>query len=201
MTFRKPSAFPSGHGSDGVAGRSSLRLVLTLVFLALASAAGAQAFSSAIPPVLTLDQDRLFNQSAYGRRVVAEIQNRSDELAAENRRIEQELTAEEQTLTDQRPSLDGAEFRELADAFDAKVERIRREQAQKAVDLNVWIEDQQKRFFDTVFPVLTNLTEELGASIIIDRRFAMIALDRTDVTNLAILKVDQVLGDGSEPKE
>lgn len=178
-----------------------MRIILTLVFLALASTAGAQDATTTVPPVLTLDQDRLFNQSAYGRAVVAEIARRSDDLAAENRRIEQELTVEEQDLTDRRPSLESAEFRELADAFDAKVERIRREQAQKAVDLNVWIEEQQKRFFDSVFPVLANLTEELGASVIIDRRFALIALDRTDVTNLAILKVDQVLGDGTKPVE
>jgi Skp family chaperone for outer membrane proteins len=154
-----------------------------------------------IPLVLTLDQDRLFNQSAFGRKVVEDLNARSQALAAENRQIELDLAEEEQALTDQRPSLEASAFRDLADAFDNKVERIRKEQAQKAVDLNAWIESEQQRFFTAALPIVTELTRELGAVVVLDRRFTLIALDQADVTNLAILRVDQTLGDGSAEAE
>ena len=77
--------------------------------------------------VLTLDQERLFAQSAYGKRVVAEIEEASRVLAAENREIEARLAAEEKDLTVRRATLTAAEFRPLADGFDAKVTRIRAE--------------------------------------------------------------------------
>ena len=51
-------------------------------------------------PFLTLDQDRLFSESAFGKRVAAELDSRSQALATENREIEAELYAEEQALTD-----------------------------------------------------------------------------------------------------
>ena len=61
--------------------------------------------SPVISPVLTIDSERMFRESAFGRRVSAEIEARSIELAAENREIEAALEAEERELTEQRPDM------------------------------------------------------------------------------------------------
>lgn len=172
-----------------------------LIFAALMSAAAVQVGGVAAQDlqtagVLTLNQERFFNQSAFGLRVLRELEAKSAALATENRGIEEALTGEEQDLTDKRPSLTPTEFRALADAFDAKVEGIRQAQAQKAVDLNAWLEAEQKRFFEAAFPVLLALASDLGASVILDQRATLIALDRSDITNQAILKIDQAIGDG-----
>lgn len=75
--------------------------------------------------VLVIDQERLFSESQLGAAALSEIEAAALELAAENRRIEAELLAEEQALTEQRGEVTPAAFSDLADAFDAKVQRLR----------------------------------------------------------------------------
>ena len=75
--------------------------------------------------VLTLDQDRLYAESLYGKALEARAIAANQALAAENRKIEQDLAAEEADLTQKRPTMAAAAFQPLADAFDAKVEQVR----------------------------------------------------------------------------
>lgn len=151
--------------------------------------------------VYTLDQERLFNQSAFGARVLKEIERRSGELAAENHRIEEQLKAEEQSLTERRPNLPPADFRVLADQFDTRVENIRAEQAQKSVDLNAWADDERKRFFTAVYPVLLTMADELGAAVVLDQRSVIITSAAADLTDEALKRVDAELGDGVAASE
>ncbi len=97
-----------------------------LAALAFASVAGHAAVAQEPPPdaVIVIDQERLFQDSLFGRRITAELEERSAELAAENRAIEAELIAEERDLTVRRSELEPEEFRALADAFDEKVDRL-----------------------------------------------------------------------------
>ena len=86
-------------------------------------------------PILTLDQERLFEQTGVTAIISTEVERRRSILAEENRRIEAELVAEETALTEQRKTLPAEEFRALADAFDKKVQALRVEQDAKAVAL------------------------------------------------------------------
>ena len=149
--------------------------------------------------IFSLSQERLFSQSVFGQRVQADLGRMSGEIAAENRRIEEELKVEEQDLTDRRASLEPGEFRVLADAFDKKVETIRMAQTQKSVDLNAFAEAEQQRFFSSVFPVLVDLAQELSATAILDERSTIIASEQMDITGIAVQRVDSALGDGIAP--
>jgi len=174
--------------------------ILALVLLCLAGLGQAQAQVPDAPsPVVTVSQDRLFSGTLYGQAVQARADAASQELQVENRRIEAELAAEEKALTDQRATLPPAEFRPLADAFDAKVEGIRAAQEAKARDLIRRNEDEKKRFFDTAIPVLAQLMSEMGAVAILDQSAIVLSFDRIDITNQAIIRIDAVLGDGSAP--
>ncbi len=148
--------------------------------------------------IYSLSQDRMFSQSEFGVRVRSEIESRSQDIAAENRQIEEELKAEEQALTDQRASLSPADFRVLADAFDEKVETFRTTQARKTSDLNAYSESEQQRFFKAALPVIVTLAEELGATAILDERSTIIASDQMDITALAIEQVNKAIGDGTQ---
>jgi len=176
--------------------------VLVPVFVpVLGGVAQAQTLAETVgSTILTLNQDRLFNQSAFGKRVLAEIETRSAQLKAENHRIESDLKAQELALTEQRKTLPAAEFRPLANAFDKKFETIRAAQARKSADLSNWTESEQQRFVDAAYPELLKLTTELGALIILDQRSTIITSARIDVTDQAIVRIDQVIGDGAAPK-
>ena len=148
--------------------------------------------------VVVLDGDALFGQSRFGRRALAEIEAASEALAQENRRIEAELAVEERALTARRAELPPAEFSALADAFDARVEGIRAEQDAKSRAIQQRSERAQTLFQERAAPVLAALAQEVGALVILDRRAVIAAADQADITDLALARLDEALGDGPD---
>lgn len=149
-------------------------------------------------PLLTLDQERLFAESAFGRRVAAEIEAASRTLAQENRAIEAELQAEERALTERRPELPAEEFRALADAFDAKAVGFRRAQDAKARALQRRDEAERQAFLRAALPILADLVAELGAVALLDDRAVLLSSEAIDVTDRAIDRIDAEIGEGAE---
>ncbi|MHA6324050.1 OmpH/Skp family outer membrane protein [Roseivivax sp. CAU 1753] len=147
-------------------------------------------------PILTLESERLFMDSAFGQRVVAAIEAEGKALAAENRAIEAELTAEERRLTDMRAEAEAAEFRALADAFDARVQALRQQQDAKARTLASRDDAARRVFFGAVQPVLGEILREAGAALILERSTVLLSANATDITDLAITRVDARIGDG-----
>lgn len=147
-------------------------------------------------PLVTLDQDRLFVQSAFGTRLQRELEQARAELGAENRQIEAALIAEEQGLTVERDTVPPAEFAQMAAAFDTKVQRIRQEQDRKSALLQERLEDQRAEFLNAVGPVLIDLLQDRGAVGIIDRNAVLLSFEGLDITDDAIALIDARLGDG-----
>ncbi|WP_240931966.1 OmpH family outer membrane protein [Parasedimentitalea denitrificans] len=148
--------------------------------------------------ILTIQPERLFSDSAFGRRVTLEIEAEGAVLTAENRRIEAVLRAEEQSLSDRRTSMDPAAFRALADAFDEKVQETRQLQEEKLRDINAVGEAARRDFFTASLPLLQQLLGETGAGAILDQSSVFLSSDAADVTDLAISRIDAVLGDGAQ---
>ncbi|WP_246039813.1 OmpH family outer membrane protein [Sulfitobacter sabulilitoris] len=151
-------------------------------------------------PILTIDSDRLYLESAFGRRTAREIEAQGAELAAENRRIEAALTAEEKDLTERRPTMEPTAFRALADAFDEKVQTTRREQDAKTRALNQQLEERRSVFLTAAAPVLETLMREAGAAVILEKRSVFLSANAIDITSDALARIDAVLGDdGKRP--
>jgi hypothetical protein len=81
-------------------------------------------------------------------------------LAAENRRIEAALTEEELALTELRATTEPDAFREMADAFDTRVEAIRAAQEAKARALTAQADSAQVQFFERVAPILLDIVRD-----------------------------------------
>lgn len=142
-------------------------------------------------PVLVIDQDRLFSETRLGARAQEELEAQAQELAGENQRIEAGLIARERELTDLRPTMKAEEFRALADEFDARVERIRAEQDEKARALNKARDEARQAFFQEVAGIISGIVREKGAVVVIDRRDVFLSADRIDITDEAIVQVNE----------
>lgn len=151
--------------------------------------------------VLTVDTDRLFAESLFGRRKALELTRATEELAIENRRIEAELLAEEESLTGRRPSMQVEDFRAAADAFDARVEAFRIAQDAKEIVLQDSLTDGRDAFLQSAAPILGELMQAAGASVVLDRRTVFLAMGDVDITDEAIAAIDAVIGDGQEIEE
>ncbi|MBL4919149.1 OmpH family outer membrane protein [Szabonella alba] len=140
--------------------------------------------------VVTINQQALFENSAFGRASLQRLEERSSALRAENRQIEEALEAEERSLTQRRPQLPPEEFRALADAFDDKVEGIRNAQDAKGREVSRMREADQQAFFESVVPVLAELLREKGAVALLDNSAVVLSLDSIDITAEAIARID-----------
>ncbi len=110
-----------------------MRAALGLICAGLCLLAGpGQAQETANPvsplqsPLLTLDDERLFSGSAFGKAVLAQQGLETKALIDENRRIETALEVEEKDLTQRRPQMSREQFTPLSEAFNQKVEGIRK---------------------------------------------------------------------------
>jgi Skp family chaperone for outer membrane proteins len=170
--------------------------------LALAlTGAGAALAQDLRSPILTIDSDRLYGDSAFGKRVVREIEAQTSALAEENRALEAELEAEERRLTAQRADLSPEDFRVLADAFDARVQTIRAEREARSSAIASQLEENRTRFLNAAAPVLETIMREAGAAVVLERRNVFISANVIDITLSAIVRIDAVLGDGSTPPQ
>ncbi|MGV6847770.1 MAG: OmpH family outer membrane protein [Marinibacterium sp.] len=174
-------------------------LVLAIAVTAILAGAG---MAQDLPknPILTIDSDRFFADSEFGRRIAATIEAESADLAAENRRIEAELTAEEKDLTARRATTPPEEFRALADAFDAKVQTIRQTQDAKARALTERRDADRVTFLRAAQPVLEDILNETGATVILERNSVFFSSNASDITDRAIAGINASIGSGADPE-
>ncbi len=173
--------------SDGF--RATLGLAVILPLLLVKAVVAQEA-----PEIVVVDQEALFEESLLGQQITEELEERSAALAAENRAIEAELVAEESDLTERRETLDPAEFRALADAFDEKVERLRAAQDAKGRDLVALRDAERQRFTSAVGPILLDYMRDTGANIMFDSRSLVASSERVDVTQEIIAEIDARVG-------
>lgn len=152
------------------------------------------AFPLQPPPsgVATLDRERLFQESNFGKSLLADIDNRSRILATENRSIEESLENEERALTELRKQITPEEFRKQAIDFDVKVKQTRAEQEAKLTQIRSDLERARSEFLTQVDPVLQKLMAEQGIAVIVDKNAVLYAITDIDITDDAILRVNQV---------
>lgn len=182
---------PRGRLTRGVAAG------LMAVLLALPAPLLAQETELPRAPVLMIDRNRLFSESAFGRAAEARFQAESQALIAENLRLEQALEAEERDLTDQRATLEPEAFQALAQEFDTKTEAIRAAQDAKSRAITAQRETDRQRFLQAAVPVLGELMGDAGAVAIFDKEMVILSLRGVDITDEAIERIDAALGDGS----
>jgi Skp family chaperone for outer membrane proteins len=167
-------------------------LVMGLVFLASIGFSDVSKSSE----IATLDQESLYRNSFFGQRVFKDISDQSEVLLANELLLQSQLESEETSLTKKRKTIETDEFKKLAAAFDKKVQKIRAETTESRMKLGEYSEGERNRFFKIILPVLMQLSEELGITTLLDHRMAILSLK--DITDAAIKRVDEIIGDGKE---
>ncbi len=196
MTTSRTSASRCPARSERGA-RSLLRAATHMLGLAAAPALAQDAMLPGIvqSPILTVEIDRLYAESDFGKQISEMLEQTGTEIAAENRRIEAELGAEEKSLTEKRKTMDPVAFRKLADAFDSKVQDLREEQDSKARTLGNLSEERRRAFIAKAEPVLAELMRDAGASLILDQRTVFLSASAIDITDMAISRMNELLPD------
>jgi Skp family chaperone for outer membrane proteins len=141
------------------------------------------------PQVVSVNRERLIQNSAFGRALIASLSTKQTALVEENETLAQNLEREELELTELRKSLTSDVFSPLAEAFDVKVKEVRRVQDQKAIDLAKLLEGARFRFFRQAERVIAQLMKENGIVFVLDESAVWIS-QGGDVTNVVIERLD-----------
>ena len=166
-----------------------------LLWLLLAVPAAAQ---EARPPILIIDSDRLYSESDFGRRVAADLAALATEVQAENDRIVETLTQEERSLTLRRPTMTPEAFRAESEAFDAKVQEVRRARDAKNLEFQRANAEARADFEERVQSILANIMIERGAVMVMEQRNVVLSIRAANITDAAIARINAELGDGSQ---
>jgi len=143
--------------------------------------------------IAVLDQDSLFSQSEWGKKVLKIVEDKVSKLSNENRIRESELELEESNLTKIRKTMSKIEFDVLAIKFDEKVKKIRSEQADKQRKINIFLNENRKLFFEKVTPILLDYINELGIEVLLNKDTVALASLGSDITISAINKINEKL--------
>ena len=150
-------------------------------------------------PVMTLDQEALYARSKWGQRAHAELEERGKQIAAENERLANQFSAEEQTLTAMRQTLPADEFRKRAEEFDKRAVEVRRQREAAVDELNASALADYNGFSRAMLPVLAALMRERGAVAVLDKRAILVAAQSIDVTDALVARIDSEIGAGPLP--
>ena len=146
-----------------------------------------------ISSIAVLDQDSLFSKSEWGKKILETVEYDVKKLAAENRLIESSLEIEELELTKSRKTVTQTEFNILAYDFDKKVKKIRTEQANKELKINIFLKQNKKLFFEKITPILLSFIDELGVEVLLNKDTVALASTGSDITKAAIAKINSQL--------
>ncbi|HIP22978.1 MAG TPA: OmpH family outer membrane protein [Rhodobacteraceae bacterium] len=172
---------------------------LTLWFVLLAPQVNAQDFPIfQAANILIVSQEDLFANSALGKDILQLEQDERDILIEDGREIGAAFVAEEQRLTLQRDTLPPEEFQALAEAFDKKVVSARAAQETNDANLIANIEARRRAFFGVIAPILAQVMQRYNATVIIDRRSALLFDRNLDITREAIEFLDKAYSENPD---
>ena len=164
------------------------------IFLFLLSLLAQPLLGSDKSSVFTVDMGKLFRSSDFGKKIISTNNIAREELQNENEELESLLLSEEKELSEQRKILSSDEFRPKALSFDEKVSIIRTEQGKKEENLKNKVRKEEAEFYKRIYPLLYELLLEQGGLILMDQRNVVLWDSTVDVTDEAILLINQVLG-------
>ena len=169
----------------------------SILFICLSSFSYGQTYPlyKKLSAIAVLDQESLFSETYWGKNILKNVEKKVTELATENRFIEDELELEEFNLTKVRKITAKIEFDILAIEFDNKVKKIRDEQSLKQHEINNYLNENRKLFFEKITPILLNYIDELGIEVLLNKDTVALASLGSDITQSAINRINEKLND------
>ena len=172
-------------------------IIFSILFICLSSFSHGQTYPlyQKLSAIAVLDQESLFLETFWGKNILKNVEEKVTDLAAENRLIEGELELEEFNLTKVRKITAKIEFDLLAIEFDNKVKKIRDQQSSKQLEINNYLNENRKLFFEKITPILLNYIDELGIEVLLNKDTVALASLGSDITQSAINRINEKLDD------
>ena len=164
------------------------------IFLLFLSLVAQPLLGSEQSGLFTVDMNKLFRSSDFGKKIISANNKARLELQNENEELESKLLSEEKELSEQRKILSLEDFQPKALEFDKKVSIIRRQQNEKEENLKNKARKQESEFYKRIYPLLYEILLDRGGLVLVDQRNVILWDTSVDITDDAIRLINQVLG-------
>ena len=161
----------------------SIKIFISILAITISNKSISQDFTS---KMLFVNQNKLYSESIFGKGLESLFKEESSKLAVQNKKLIKKLQLEEQVLTEKKETTPSKDFKFLAEEFNLHVEKVRREQKEKAAFLNARLENERKHFFNIVYPILLKFVADNGAYGILDSTVFIVANESLDITDRLI---------------
>jgi Skp family chaperone for outer membrane proteins len=183
--------------------RATTRLVIAaLALLALAWAGPAAPQEEATPEgtapelatpelvALVVDFSAVVRQSAAAKGIQQQIDTLREAFQEEFGRIETELRAEEQRLTEERSTLATEQFVQRRRAFEQRVTEAQRRAQGRRAALDGALSTAMGRVREELLGVVAEIAAEKGATLVLDKSQVVLSARDLDVTEDALGRLD-----------
>ncbi|MEX2520613.1 MAG: OmpH family outer membrane protein [Paracoccaceae bacterium] len=133
-------------------------------------------------PILIVDRERALRDSAPAEDLAIQEREARSALQAELDRLRRDLEAEEAEIAAMREIAPKEAFEARVRAFDARVRDARRESQAKGEAVQARFLAARRELAAALEPVLQQMLEETGATLIVDARTVLAARPGADVT-------------------
>ena len=140
--------------------------------------------------ILIVSRKRLLNDTAHARALLKAEAELTARLQRAIDTVKAELTAEEEELARLRPTLEREVFAARVAAFDRKVRRQRRAAQKHATTLQNAFRGERLKLVEALDPLLEEVREAHGASVILNSDQVMASDPALDVTDEVIARFD-----------
>lgn len=151
-------------------------------------AAAEPAAPAASPAILIVDWERVLRETAASQGLEDQERRAQEDNRVEMEALRAELEAEEARLTALRDTAPREIFEEQVRAFDQRVREARRSSQAKAEALQARFAEARRRLAAAIQPVLKDMLDETGASMIVDARNIVMARTGADITDQVIAR-------------
>jgi Skp family chaperone for outer membrane proteins len=140
--------------------------------------------------ILIVDRDRVLRDSIPARRLAEQEQSDRIALGQELEQLRNDLQAEEAEIAVLRETAGREEFEARVRLFDQRVREARQTSQQKGEALQARFADARRKLSAALDPVLFDVMNEHGASLIFDSRNVIAARSGANVTDEVLARFD-----------
>ncbi|QIE56079.1 OmpH family outer membrane protein [Pikeienuella piscinae] len=166
-------------------------IAAALLALAVWPAVSQETVKEGAPPILIVDREKALRESRPAASLGEQERNARIALKKELDKLRAELEEEEANIAAMREIAPKDVFEARVRAFDIRVRDARRESQEKGEALQARFVAARRDLAAALEPVLQELLDETGASLIVDARTVLAARSGADVTEEVIRRFNE----------
>ncbi len=140
-----------------------------------------------------IDLNLILAESKAAKKASEEIEKVALKIEEDIKKSEENLIAEQNELVESQAVMSPESFESKMNDFQKKVENFNISRQEKLSSLDKMIADARLKVLDALEPILEEITEEEGVTIVLDKSIILLNNEKMDLTKKVLKKLNKEL--------